>query len=51
MLHQFGTQQNALFDICLDWFYMEISKKLWHHVIVQNLPPQDAATTTLAIME
>ena len=38
-------------NICLDWFYMEISKKLWHHVIVQNLPPQDAATTTLAIME
>ena len=37
--------------ICVDWFYMETLKKLSHHVIVQNLRPQDVATTTLAIME
>ena len=38
-------------NICLDWFYMETLKKLSHHVIVQNLRLQDAATTTPAIME
>ena len=53
MLHEFGTQQMLylMFNIRLDWFYMETLKKLSHHVIVQNLRPQDAATTTLAIME
>ena len=40
-----------IFDICSDWFYMETLKKLSHRVIVQNLRPPDAATTTLAIME